>query len=90
MYIAIQEGFMFRTTIMLPLELKLKAEEKALQLRISLGEYIRKALRDSLFGEIKGKTMKDAFLSDRAVYSGHAPKDLAKRHDDYLYGGRAS
>ncbi len=81
---------MFRTTIMLPQELKLKAEEKAHRLRMSLGEYVRKALRDSLFGETKGKTAKDAFLSDRAVYSGRAPKDSAKRHDDYLYGGNAS
>ena len=81
---------MFRTTIMLPQDLKLKAEEKAHRLRMSLGGYVRKALRDSLFGETKGKTVKDEFLSDKAVYSGRAPKDLAKHHDDYLYGGSAS
>ena len=81
---------MFRMTIMLPQKLKLKAEKKACRLRISLGEYIRRALRDSFFGETKGKTTKDTFLSDRAVYSGRASKDLAKRHDDYLYGSSTS
>ena len=81
---------MFRTTIMLPQDLKLKAEEKAHRLRMSFGGYVRKALRDSLFGEAKSKTAKDTFLSDRAVYSGRTPKDVAGRHDDYLYGGKAS
>ena len=37
--------------------------------------------------QTKGQTGNDAFLSDNAVYAGPAPKDLAKRHDDYRYGG---
>lgn len=75
---------MQRTTIMLPGELRLQAMRQAQRLGISLGELIRK----SLTGILKSKTVVevDTLLADRAVYTGSVPKDLAKNHDDYLYG----
>ena len=76
---------MFRTTIMLPQDLKSQAEEKARQLGVSLGEFIRKSMWFSLKAVPKNR---DSFLGDHALYTGKVPKDLSARHDDYLYGGR--
>lgn len=75
---------MQRTTIMLPGELRHQAMRQAQRLGISLGELIRK----SLLGILKSKTISgvDTLFTDRAVYQGSAPKDLAKNHDNYLYG----
>jgi hypothetical protein len=34
-------------------------------------------------GNVSGR---DTFWSDKAMFWGQAPKDIARRHDDYLYG----
>ena len=47
-------------------------------------DFIRKVMRFLLKMGLKKR---DSFLSNHAVYTGKAPKDLSARHDDYLYGG---
>ena len=68
---------------MLPQDLKSQAEEKARQLGVSLGEFIRKSIWFSLK---TGSKNRDSFLGDQAVYTGKVPKDLSAHHDKYLYG----
>lgn len=76
---------MIRTTILLPLELKKRTEGIAREKGISMGEYIRFLLDESLAKEFNPKK-KDSFFSDKAVFTAKAPKDLSKNHDKYLYG----
>jgi hypothetical protein len=76
---------MYRTTILLPLDLKNKTEIRAKEKGISMGEYIRNLLEESLaLGYTLNKT--DSFFSDKAIFTGKAPKDISKNHDQYLYG----
>lgn len=75
---------MHRTTIMLPQDLKTKAEEIARKKDLSLGEIIREALLDRIQKE--DSDAGDSFFCDTAVYRGPAPKDSSVKHDDYLYG----
>lgn len=75
---------MQRTTIMLPGELRYQAMRLAQRLGVSLGELIRKSLEGVLKNKVLSET--DSLLSDQETYQGKAPKDLAKNHDDYLYG----
>jgi predicted transcriptional regulator len=77
---------MDRTTIMLPPELKTKAANQAKKMRISLGQYIREAVRKSLEGENKREANDDSLFLDNAVFDGIAPENLASGHDEYLYG----
>ena len=78
---------MKRTTVMLPEDLKLKAEKRAEKMGISLGELIRLSLET----QVRKKTDTvgdDPFLSDNAVFSGDVPDDLSLNHDKYLYGDK--
>jgi hypothetical protein len=76
---------MIRTTILLPLDLKKKTEGIAREKGVSMGEYIRFLLDQSLTHK-SNSGLKDSFFSDKAVYTAKAPNDLAKNHDSYLYG----
>jgi hypothetical protein len=76
---------MRRTTIMLPADLRLRAIQYANQLGISLGELIRKSLSSLLQGSATA-VKKDSLFSDKGVFRGRAPRDLAQNHDRYLYG----
>lgn len=78
---------MKRTTIMLPVDLKLKAEKKAENMGISLGELIRLSLKTQV-GKKTDTVQDDPFLSDDAVFSGDAPDDFSRNHDKYLYGDK--
>lgn len=78
---------MERTTIMLPGDLKLKAERKAEKMGISLGELIRLSLKTQV-GKKTDTVEDDPFLSDNAVFSGDVPDDLSLNHDKYLYGDK--
>ena len=78
---------MQRTTVVLPLPLKQRASERARQLGISFGEFVRRAV-DRAIRETappRGKRQ-DPFWGDRAVFRSDVPKDLSTRHDHYLYG----
>jgi hypothetical protein len=71
---------------MLPRELKTSASNQAKKMRISLGQYIREALRQSLEIESRRETDVDSLFLDDAVFDGATPEDLAFDHDEYLYG----
>jgi hypothetical protein len=75
---------MKRTTIMLPEELRRRAISRAKQKGVSLGELIRDSL-DSALPHVSYDIGKDPLFED-VVFDGPAPRDLSRRHDDYLYG----
>ena len=77
---------MDRTTIMLPPELKTRAASQAKKMSISLGQYIREALKKSLDLEKRREAKDDSLFLDTAIFDGTTPKDLATDHDRYLYG----
>ena len=77
---------MDRTTIMLPPELKTRASNQAKKMRISLGQYIREALKKSLEMENRREAEDDSLFLDKATFTGTVPQDLAADHDRYLYG----
>ena len=77
---------MHRTTIMLPEDLKTKAEEISRKKGLSLGEFVREAMRDLL--KKSEEDTGDTFFCDTSVYQGPAPTDLSGNHDEYLYGGK--
>ena len=75
---------MERTTILIPADLKVKAEKYARKNGISLGELIRNSLEFRISQKEPGSD--DPFFNDRAVYNGRVPLDMAINHDEYLYG----
>lgn len=75
---------MERTTLMLAPELKRKAMETARRKALSFGEFTRRALQEAIHRD--GGRDRDSLLADRAVFKGKTPRDLARRHDAYLYG----
>jgi hypothetical protein len=76
---------MHRTTILLPHELRLKAQRQAQARGVSLGELIRQALNLILSHPLKSEPV-DSFFTDRVSYQGPAPSDLSENHDRHLYG----
>jgi hypothetical protein len=75
----------------LPSPLKQRAVARAREQGISFGEFVRRALEERLVAPGRGKVRKksgDPFWDNLRVYKG-GPTDIAARHDDYLYGGRA-
>jgi len=78
-------GYMKRTTIMLPDDLKEKGMRKARRRGISLGELIRESLEAHVQTPHIEAT-EDPLFKDDAVFNGKAPKSLSKSHDRYLYG----
>ncbi len=83
----VKEYPMKRTTIMLPGDLKLKAERKAEKMGISLGELIRLSLKTQV-GKKADSIEDDPFLSDDALFGEDVPDDLSLNHDKYLYGNK--
>jgi hypothetical protein len=75
---------MHRTTIMLPRELKVRAERRAREDGVSLGEFVRRSVELSL-GQ-PGEVAEDALFSDHALYDGEVPAGYSTDHDEYLYG----
>ncbi len=80
--------YMIRTTILLPMDLKKKVESKAKERGISLGEFIRLSLQDSIYSK-KNQIEKDPFFSDTEFYKSYVPPDISLNHDDYLYGDKS-
>ena len=76
---------MKRTTVMLPEELKSRAELSAERMGISLGELIREALAERLV-DIDRPRSEDPLFKNVSIYTGPVPSDIAERHDEYLYG----
>ena len=76
---------MKKTTIILPNDLKMRAVKKARKQGISLGEFIRQALKLALQPS-KSQYQTDPFFHDERLFTGETPSDLSKNHDTYLYG----
>jgi predicted DNA-binding protein len=79
------EDVMYRTTIMLPEELKSRVVRESDALGISMGEFIREAVSAAVEKK-SAESAVDVLLDDEAVFEGDAPDDTASRHDHYLYG----
>ncbi len=73
---------MNRTTILLPLSLKVRAQRLAAEKGISLSELIRECLEAQASPKTKKK---DLFFADQEFFSGEAPKDASQNIDQYLY-----
>lgn len=80
-----KENIVHRTTLMLPSDLKTRAQQRALELGVSLGELVRRALESELEGARTGQRAADFLFADDAVFDGPGPTDLAAEHDRYLY-----
>ncbi len=80
---------MKRTTVMLPSELKARAQQHARKRGISFGQLLREAVEDALRTDSHGRRTADLLFADTAVFAGEAPADLSSRHDRYLYGTKA-
>lgn len=76
---------MHRTTLMLPADLKTRAQRRARDLGVSLGELIRRALEAELGHAADARRSADPLFADTAIFTGSTPPDLAARHDHYLY-----
>jgi hypothetical protein len=81
----IMHMMMIRTTIMLPADLRLRSSRRARERGMSFGELVRASLVAEI-DQARGEPASDPLFADNAVYSGPAPRDLAKHHDAYLYG----
>ncbi len=77
---------MERTTIMLPHDLKARASERARQMGMSFGQFVRESLAVSLDIHEKIRPMEDPLFADDEVFHGEIPADFSRNHDDYLYG----
>ena len=77
---------MKRTTIMLPEDLKIRALNRANRLGLSLGGFIRESIERALKPKGGNPIDDDPFFSDTVVFEAKTPADLAKNHDEYLYG----
>lgn len=72
---------MKRTTVMLPEALRRRAAARARQRGISLGELIRISLDEAL----PGSPYEQDPLFEDVIFDGPAPRDLAAKHDKYIY-----
>jgi len=78
---------MERTTIMLPPDLKAKVQKRAKYMGMSLGQYIREAVENSLeYLQREQSIEEDPLFADDAIFAGKVPRDIAENHDQYLYG----
>lgn len=57
-------------------------------MKISLGQYIREALKRSLEMEKNRETDNDSLFLGNPVFDGAVSGDLAAGHDEYLYGDK--
>jgi hypothetical protein len=73
---------------MLPEDLKMRALKRADIMGLSLGGFIREALEKTLQTPDVDQADDDPFFADDVVFQGKTPKDLALKHDDYLFGDR--
>ena len=75
------------TTLRMPPELKQRVLRAARESGLSLSEYVRRAIEDSLQNQRRQRknSKPDGLFLDTAIYRGEAPSDLAKKHDAYLY-----
>ncbi len=79
---------MHRTTVMIPDELKDEAVKQARARGVSLGHFVRDALRETVERIERKRALigEDPLFADEAVFEGPLPAHAAVHHDDELYG----
>jgi len=77
---------MLRTTIMLPTALKQRAEARARQLHVSLGEFLRQAVERQLEREELAETGQDPLAGNAYIIHEPSPAQVSENIDRYLYG----
>ena len=88
---------MTRATIMLPKDIKTKATLEARKLIISFADFVRQAIADKLRhshrmgNRIRNRRADPIFrlMDDPGMLIKASATDIAKNHDDYLYGDKA-
>jgi len=80
---------MYRTTVMLPEDLKSRCVREAQALGVSFGEFVREALATAADAAENPDTV-DPLFADTAVYEGDTPTDVSGKHDAHLYEGGTS
>jgi hypothetical protein len=73
-----------RTTVVLPEDLRLRAQERARRDGIPFAELVRQAV-EARIGTPPASAAQDPLFRDVPVYRGPAPADLSTEHDRYLY-----
>lgn len=80
---------MDKTTILLPRKLRLAAQKRAKQFRISLGELIRRKLEEEVQQPLpESERSKDPMFAGfdaLGIWEGEGPSDMATNHDAYIY-----
>ena len=76
---------MHRTTILLPEDLRRDSEREASRLGISLGELIRRRLRQGAPANTSAAERVRSRFFRREPWVGAGPNDVAVNHDAYLY-----
>lgn len=80
---------MWKTTLMLPVELKERAHRIARERGISFGELMRQALESTVVGAEQSRSLADdpfwADLRNLPPTEFEGPTDMAVNHDYYLY-----
>lgn len=72
---------MVNIVVPFPDDLRQQAELAARERGISLDEFVRRCVSETVMHPVAG----DPLFADGAVFSGEAPQDLAANHDRYLY-----
>lgn len=76
---------MKKTTILIPEELRYRADRKADQMGISFGQLAREAIDKYLQSNNDSDPSKDPFFADRDFYEGRAPRDASVTYEESLY-----
>jgi hypothetical protein len=85
MYMLTATTYMHRTTILLPEDLRAKAETAARQRGITLSELIRRLLAGAVHGKNSSRRDADPLFRPRRLMVHPNPPDIAANHDEYLY-----
>lgn len=76
---------MQRTTVMLPLKLKSRAQRRAKERKLSLSDLVQESLETALESAGAEQRASDPLFADEEIFIGEAPADLSRHHDRYLY-----
>ncbi|CAN5489996.1 hypothetical protein BH20VER3_BH20VER3_07310 [soil metagenome] len=77
---------MHRTTILLPVALRREAENVARAQGMTLSELIRRRLKAVVAAKGDSRRARDPLFRPGHLVGGKGLGDVARRHDDYLYG----
>lgn len=73
---------MVNISVPFPEDLRAKAEAAARERGLTFDEFVRRCVSTT----VDFRRAADPLFSDLEIYTGDAPSDLARNHDQYLYG----